>query len=462
MKRKRNLIILVAVFAAVCSSIVAVKAVEKHVEQIQTIDEVVIAINKDDVTDIKWTNEGSEIHFTKEEDIWHSSDDADFPVSTEAIEDLLSNFEEVHASFIIEDVEDYSQYGLSDPEHTLTVTTSEGETVITTGNFSTMDEKRYVCIDGGSVYLVETDIAENLSTQRDDYLANVNIPYYYQVKELELTGDANLSLVFDDENTHSYTSDYTYFLKDGEEYKALSAAKVSSLTSKITNTDFTDYVSYKASADDLSEYGFDSPDLTIHINGDLYSDLTEESTGEDSEEAHDLSFVKKDDETVYLHIDDSTIVYNFDPEEYAALAEADYNSLRPTEVVSINASELKTITAKVDGTSYCIDASTDDDGVIVYKIGDEEIDADALITALNNLDIEEFDTDTEYSVSEFEFSLSFENGDVNAQFYRVDGDLCYVVVNGEEVGTMGRSSLTNLKEEFTKVVLNLGKEETAE
>ena len=460
MKRKRNLIVLLAVFAVVCSSIVAVKAVEKHVEQIQTVDEIVIAINSEDVSEIKWTNEGTEVHFTKEDDTWHSADDVDFPVSTEAIEDLLSNFEEVHASFVIEDVEDYSQYGLSDPEHTLTITTSDGDTTITTGTFSKMDEKRYVCINGGNVYLVETDIAENLSTQRDDYLANVNIPYYYQIKEIEISGDTNLSLVFDDEHTHSYTSDYTYFLKDGEEYKPLSAAKVSSLTSKITNTDFTDYVSYKASEDDISEYGFDSPDLTIHINGDLNSDLTEESTGEDSEEAHDLSFVKKDDETVYLHIDDSPIVYNFDPEEYAALAEANYNSLRPTEVVSVNSSELTSITGKVDGTSYNIDVTTDDDGVIVYKIGEEEIEADALITALNNLDIVEFTEDVEYDTLEFSFDISFNNGAVSAQFYRVDGDLCYVIVNDKEVGTLNRDSLMNLKEEFTKVILNLGKEET--
>lgn len=458
MKRKRNLIVLLAVFAVLCSSIVAVKAVEKHVEQIQTVDEVVIAVDASDVTAIKWTNEDGEVEFTKEEDTWHSSDDEDFPVSTEAMEELLSSFEEVHASFVIEDVEDYSQYGLSDPEHTLTITTSDGETTITTGNFSTMDEKRYVCVDGGNVYLVETDIAEPLSSVRDDYLDNTNIPYYYQVKELEFAGDTSLSIVYDEESTNSYTSDYTYFLKNGDDYKALSASKLSSLTSKITNTDFTDYVTYKASEEDLSEYGFDTPSLSIHINGDLYSDYTAEELGEESEQAHDLSFVKKDDETVYLHIDDSPIVYNFDAQEYEALVEASYDTLRPTEVVSVNSGELKSITGKVDGTSYTIDVASDDDGIITYTIGDEEIEADALITALNNLDIEEFTTDVEYSVSEFEIALSFENGDVEVQVYRVDGDLCYVVVNGENVGTMSRDSLTNLKEEFTKVVLNIGKE----
>ena len=459
MKRKGTLIILSGVLVGICAGIVGVKAVEKHVEQIQTIDEVVIAIDSSEVTDIKWTNEDAEIHFVKEDETWHSSDDADFPVSVEAIDNFLSNYNEVHATFIIEDVEDYSQYGLSDPEHTLTITTSEGETTITTGNFSNMDEKRYVCINGGNVYLVETDIAEPLTSVRDDYLDNTNIPYYYQVKEIAIEGENSLSIVYDDENIHSYTSDYTYFLKDGDDYKALSAAKVSAITSKITSTDFTDYMSYKAGEEDLSEYGFDTPDLTIHINGDKYSEYTKETTGEESEEAHDLSFVKKDDETVYLHIDDSPIVYNFDAEEYAILAGTSYNTLRPTEVVSINSSELKTISGKVDGTSYTIDVATGDDDVIVYSINGTEIEADALITALNNLDIVDFEAEPEMGISEFEFDIAFSNGEISAQFYRVDGDLCYVCVNGEEVGTIERESLMNLKEEFTRLVLNLGKEE---
>ena len=58
MKRKGTLLILSGILVGICASIVGVKAVEKHVEQIQTIDEVVIAIDSDDVTDIKWTNEG--------------------------------------------------------------------------------------------------------------------------------------------------------------------------------------------------------------------------------------------------------------------------------------------------------------------------------------------------------------------------------------------------------------------
>lgn len=459
MKRKGTLLILSGILVGICASIVGVKAVEKHVEQIQTIDEVVIAIDSDDVTDIKWTNEGAEIHFTKEDETWYSSDDADFPVSAEAIDEFLSNYNEVHATFIIEDVEDYSQYGLSEPEHTLTITTAEGETTVTTGNFSSMDEQRYVCINGGNVYLVETDIAEPLTSVRDDYLDNTNIPYYYQVKEITIEGENSLSIVYDDENVHSYTSDYTYFLKDGDDYKALSAANVSAITSKLTSTDFTDYVSYKASEEELAKYGFDAPDLTIHINGDKYSDYTKETTREESEEAHDLSFVKKDDETVYLHIDDSHIVYNFDVEEYTKLAETDYNTLRPSEVVSVNSSELKTIAGKVDGTNYTIEVNTDDDGIIVYTIDGTEIDADALIIALNNLDVIDFEAEPEMGVSEFEFDISFTNGDINAQFYRVDGDLCYVCVNGEEVGTIERDSLMNLKEEFTKLVLNLSKEE---
>ena len=60
--------------------------------------------------------------------------------------DFLSHFESVHASFVIEDVEDFAQYGLDDPSCTVTLTSADGSTVFQMGDYSTMDEKRYVTL----------------------------------------------------------------------------------------------------------------------------------------------------------------------------------------------------------------------------------------------------------------------------------------------------------------------------
>ena len=76
------------------------------------------------------------------------------PIKISEINELLSIFESFTASFIIEEVDDFDQYGLEEPTCTINIETSEDSYQITLGNYSTMDSKRYVSIDDGNVYLV--------------------------------------------------------------------------------------------------------------------------------------------------------------------------------------------------------------------------------------------------------------------------------------------------------------------
>ena len=53
--------------------------------------------------------------------------------------ELLEIFEEFGVSFVIEDVEDYGQYGLDDPEGTIRLEAGEESYEILLGDFSAMD-----------------------------------------------------------------------------------------------------------------------------------------------------------------------------------------------------------------------------------------------------------------------------------------------------------------------------------
>ena len=278
MKRKKTLIILCALLVLIIGGIVIVNAVEKHVESISTIDEVVYAADADSLTEIKWTFEDKTLDFVKTDDVWTYSGDDSFPVDQEEISYLIENFAEVHASFIIEDVEDYSQYGLDDPEAEITFVTSDGETTLSCGTFSTMDSKRYISINGGTVYLIDDDIEEYLSSEKDDYLDNDEIPYYQQIESVELTGDSNLSLIYEEDATYDYTTSYNYYLKDGDTYLPLSDSFVTSFLGYFTHITFSDYVTYCVTDEELSNWGFDAPSLTIHVKGYGYdTDFTDDN-----------------------------------------------------------------------------------------------------------------------------------------------------------------------------------------
>ena len=404
LKRKNTLIILCGVLALIFAGIIIVNAVEKHVESISTIDEVVFTADSEALTEIKWTFEDNTLDFVKADDVWTLSGDDSFPVDQEEISYLIENFAEVHASFIIEDVEDYSQYGLDDPEAEITFITADEETTISCGTFSTMDSKRYISLNKGTVYLIDDDVEEYLTSERDDYLDNDEIPYYQQIETVDLSGDVNLSLIYEEDADYSYTTSYNYYLKDGDEYLPLSDSFVSTFLGYFTHITFTDYVTYSVTDEELTKWGFDSPDLTIHVTGYGYdTDFTDDNDlGE--EENHYLYFKRIDDETVYLRVDESQIIYSYALEDYETLTGYDYNSLRPTSVVDISASQVQTITANIDSDQYIIDAEAIND-IITYTVNGIEIEGSQIVSDISSLSVKEFDSSIEPGVSEFAITV---------------------------------------------------------
>ena len=96
--------------------------------------------------------------------------DDSFPVDEEKINELLSQFEAFGVSFIIEDVEDFGQYGLNDPVCTINIGTEDQEYTVLLGDYSAMDSERYVSIGDGNVYLVQNDPLDSFDAELSDCL----------------------------------------------------------------------------------------------------------------------------------------------------------------------------------------------------------------------------------------------------------------------------------------------------
>ena len=158
MKRAKRLYILLGVLAVLSVAAIAVIQREEHKEKIKDSGETILQIPYEGVTALSWENESESLAFHKGEDgVWTYDEDENFPVSEEKIKELLEPFEEFAAAFVIEEVEDYSQYGLDDPVCTIHLENGEQELEIKLGNFSNMDSQRYVSIGDGQAYLVKDD-----------------------------------------------------------------------------------------------------------------------------------------------------------------------------------------------------------------------------------------------------------------------------------------------------------------
>ena len=465
MKRMKTLLILCIILVVAIVAIIVEKGIKQHIDTVNTIDEEVFAVSEDDLTQVSISYGDDEITLEKTDDTWTYTDDTDFPVNQDYVAELLSYFESVHASFIIDDVTDYSQYGLSSPEATLTFTTEDGDSVITFGTFSTIDEKRYICVDGGSVYLIDDDLLAYVSADVDDYLARDSVYSYSQLTALTVTGDGNVNVEYDPDGDYTYTDDYDYYYVDGEDHKPLSESLVLTYLSSLESMDLTEYETYKADTSTLADYGLDSPTLTVVITGEVPADDSEES--EDDDDAVESMtqtiyfYHEEDSDTAYLYFDGSTIVYAITSDEYETLADASYETLRPTEIVSIDWTNVAEISAEIDETTYVISVDYDEDDGNTYTLDDEELDFVTSTSKIDSITLSEVGDSYEKGTQELAFSITLNDEDatvINVVFYQYDGDSCVVEVDGEVVGLTSRSSMSNLREEMTSAILNKGKD----
>ena len=457
MSRSKKLCILAGVLVIVCiAALIALNVNEKQ-EQIKTSGETVFELDPDKVTTVSWIYDGTTLGFSRTDDGWQYDDDTDFPVSTDAIDNLLETFREFGASFTIENADDLGQYGLDNPTCTITLTTDDETYTIKLGDFSTMDSQRYVDIGDGNVYLAASDPLNVYGVGLKSLIANDEVPSLDSVSKISFSGTAGYSIVYDADGK-SICSDDVYFTSEG---KALDTDLVSSYLSSISYLDLTDYVTYKASDADLESYGLDDPELKITVS---YTDDDDKSgsftlsisrdpdelanaSDSDSESEEDA-----DDITAYARVGTSNIVYKISGSSYNALMAAGYNDLRHKEIFSGSFDEVTSIDISLDGESYTLTLSSGS-----WKLDGEEIDISDLQSALVGLSAEDFTDEKASLKQEISLTLHLDNEDyseLTLEFYRYDGSLCMALTDGESTALVDRSDVVSLTEAVRAIVLD--------
>ena len=169
MKRYKRVLVLLMILVAACALTFGVTRYQEVQEQIAASEEIILDIPTSAVTALSWELEDRSFSFTRDED-WVYDEDPDFPVDAEEMEYLLSRFESFGVSFVIDDVEDYAQYGLEDPVCTIHITTATEDFEILLGSYSTLDQERYVSIGDGKVYLVSSDPMDRYDVELSDLI----------------------------------------------------------------------------------------------------------------------------------------------------------------------------------------------------------------------------------------------------------------------------------------------------
>ncbi len=461
MRKKNKLYALLGVLLVLCIAVVLVNNHEEKKEQIKNSGELILKISKDDVNALSWTNESGTFSFTKDEK-WTYDDDSTFPVDEDKINDLLEQFESLGAAFVIDDVEDYSLYGLDDPICTIIIVTDEESYTIELGDYSKMDEQRYASIGDGKAYLLTHDPLEEYDVVLKDMILDDEIVEFDTVKQIEFSGSENYTIV-KDEDKKSICEDDIYFTGD----KPLDSDNVSSYLRKIKSLSLDDYVTYNVSDEELKAFGLDNPELIVKLQYSIDDEEDGElqlSIGRNTEELEAYKKAQENEEedlpdvTCYVRVNDSQIVYEISQDKYDELTAVSYDTLRHQELFTADFDTVTSIDVSLNGESYTFNCekAKDDDEEDKWTYNEEEIDVSDLETALCAIEADSFINEATINQEEISLTIHLDNEDfptLTLTFYRYDGTNCVAYVDGKISAYVARSEVVDLIEAVNKIIL---------
>ena len=469
MRKATKLYVLLGVLLVVCVAAFAVSRYEEKKEQIKNSGEVILEIPTDSVTALSWTNESGTFSFTKDEK-WVYDDDNAFPVDEEKINDLLEQFTSFAAAFAIDDVEDYAQYGLDEPICTIRITAGEESYTVELGDFSKMDEQRYISIGDGKAYLVSHDPLDEFDAVLRDMILDDTIPEFDTAEQIEFSGGENYAIIRD-EDGKSICADDVYFA-DGQ---PLDTDNVDTVLSAIQSLSLTNYVSYNVTGEELTTFGLDDPELTVTLE---YSSSDEDGKKTDAgtlvlhlsqnpEElaAYEEALANEADElpdvTCYARVGESQIVYQITQSEFDALTDVSYDALRHQTLFTADFDTVTSIDVALSGESYTFtynppEDKDDEDAEGTWTYNAEEFDVYDLKTALRAISASGFTDETPTGQEEISMTVHLDNEDFptfTLTLYRLDGTNCIATVDGKAVALVSRSQTVDLIEAVNELTL---------
>ena len=486
MKRAKKLYILLGVLVAVCAITFGVSRYQTRQEEIKNSGEVILEVPTDSVESLSWDVGDRSFSFHKEttegdtdsESIWIYDEDDVFPVDKTKINNLLSCFESLTAAFVIENPEDLGQYGLTDPSCTINFSDGETSYTVLLGDYSPMDSQRYVSIGDGNVYLVSKDPMEEFDVELSKMLDDDDIPYLEEegtTTSIRFSGEINYEIAYEADSDNTYRADDVYFTEQNGRQVPLDSTRVSDYLHEVSFVFPDEYVTYKATDEDLAACGLDNPQLVIEADyntededGNTVSNSFTMSISRDPDElakakssdaettSEDEADTETEEITAYMRIGDSKIIYRLSGEDYETLMAAGYNDLRHTEVLPADFADIAQIDISLEGTDYTI-TSEGDAEERTYFYEDEELDIADLQSAMQTLTADSFTDEQPTEKEEIHLTLHLDlEGEPSAEIglYRYDGSYCLAVVDGTPMCLVQRSHVVDLIEAVNAIVLS--------
>ncbi|MCD7744455.1 MAG: DUF4340 domain-containing protein [Lachnospiraceae bacterium] len=295
-----KLIIGVVIICVLCGVYYGLTVYNEKTEQAEeeaAEGEVILEVDTSTLTAVTYTIDGEQVSFTLQEDgSWQKDDDETFPVDSSALLAPLEEAAELKSIRTLTDIEDTSEYGLDEPQNTITLTNEDGEeTVITIGdnNASTGNDYLMLNEETSMVYTVSTDLSSAFSDDIYDYAESEEIPTLQASAitgvRLEETDGEGYDLYIEDaiwmvssvngsDGSEADAEEETVTAEELADGVEADADEADTLTSALAGLAYVDFLDHNCT--DFSKYGLDEPTAILTIT---YEEEVEDEE-EDSEE----------------------------------------------------------------------------------------------------------------------------------------------------------------------------------
>lgn len=237
--------------------------------------ETILEIDTEGLVSASFSIGGEEQTFIKDDTEWELEGDDTFPVDSSSLLSCLSGISPLKAQRTLTGISDLSEYGLDDPQNTITLENSEGDkTIITIGdaNANTSDDYLMLNGDASTVYTVENTSFSSLSQDLYDYALSDGLPL---LQTDTITGIR----VSDSDNDYELSRiGGTWMAEDSlGQTETADEDQVTTLLAQLTALSYVDYLEHNCT--DLSPYGLDDPAALLTISWEGDADSSEESSG---------------------------------------------------------------------------------------------------------------------------------------------------------------------------------------
>lgn len=481
MKRERKLMILSGVLV-VCAAGAVVLSRMDFEEKMTGTETVIVDADSSDITYLAWNYKDDRMAFEKEDGKWTYESDGKMSVDQDLLDEIAENLSSIVSDKKVEEVQSMGVYGLSDPAYEITIKTADDTWEIAVGDETFSDGEVYISNGDGYVYLTDAGLTDYIAYTLLDCVRKEEIPEMESISEVCVTKEDTVDMVYQEDAGYCYSDAYTYYLKDGDEYRNLDNADAEDTFRTLSEFSWNECVDYYADEGELKSYGLEEPDATVSITYRPAEEESEDSDGEEETSAEDDGTdaaeeqefeyeVGTADNGYYAKLVDSDIVYSISEDVYQAAVHASYEKLKPDEVILLDWDSVESIGVELDGNVYTVDVEKDGDDGYVYTMDGEEIGFDSAIEQLEAVTVAEDsaeEAEEGQSVPEetpdgkgrkSELKLTFYRNTedyktVELEFFQYDGSYCISSLNGEEVNYTDRSPVADLKEDINSAILD--------